>query len=671
MKKIILFLFVLACSLCGYAQFNPSLHQPTNKPIGLNAAAPVDARSFYYDAVNFSYRPYANRAEVLAYLNLAKYRTGNFAIIIDSAGKNWAYWFRNCTHDTCLVRETMDSASLLAAYLTKALQDGRIFVGNALNVATPQLPSGDLSMTNSGVFSLATTGVVPGVYSNPSIAVDAKGRVTAVTSGTGGVNNTNTGTGYRVLRDPTLQTLRTLYSSNTILWDSTSNSDGLTAKVDTTAVVATKYDLTQVVSGINQLTGDVTAGPGAGSQAATIAANAVTDSKLRQSAGLSVVGRSANSTGNVADVIAGSDNTLLRRSGTSLGFGQIGNSYITDLDYSKLTNTPSTNPGVYFSPAQQLNPGFIVFATAIVYPTNTFVNGTPVTWGILDHASGHNSSFIDSAYGNTGTGELYIRYPRVRYVMNGTVTPDEVFSRYGIVPGSSIGLTEIRANMNHVTNVGFRLRGDGAGNWTIAGLVPSLITTSTYNTTTALTGFNLTPLWGVDYASVSVTYCGTSNYRIRRQYTGLGIYAAGFVLVDEFNNPVTVAPTTNDEIFIANTGTTSTQVNMATWFSGNNWMTNASNFWVFGVFECWMVAAPVSSTSIQVRWQTDYPSATNYKILRSSSGLYGPYTLVHTGTSGSYVDAGLTPNTLYTYKMVAVISGVDTDITTFNANTKF
>ena len=51
--------------------------------------------------------------------------------------------------------------------------------------------------------------------------------------------------------------------------------------------------------------------------------NAVTDAKLRDSAGLSVIGRSANSTGDPADVTAGSDHQVLRRSGTSIGFGAL------------------------------------------------------------------------------------------------------------------------------------------------------------------------------------------------------------------------------------------------------------------------------------------------------------------------------------------------------------
>lgn len=55
----------------------------------------------------------------------------------------------------------------------------------------------------------------------------------------------------------------------------------------------------------------------------TIDANVVTDAKFRQSAALSVVGRSANSTGNVADIAAASDGQVLRRSGTAIGFGAV------------------------------------------------------------------------------------------------------------------------------------------------------------------------------------------------------------------------------------------------------------------------------------------------------------------------------------------------------------
>jgi len=45
--------------------------------------------------------------------------------------------------------------------------------------------------------------------------------------------------------------------------------------------------------------------------------------KFRDSVGLSVVGRSINTTGEVGDIIASSDDQVLRRSGTSIGFGAI------------------------------------------------------------------------------------------------------------------------------------------------------------------------------------------------------------------------------------------------------------------------------------------------------------------------------------------------------------
>ncbi|MBL7780677.1 MAG: hypothetical protein JNM22_05620 [Saprospiraceae bacterium] len=54
-----------------------------------------------------------------------------------------------------------------------------------------------------------------------------------------------------------------------------------------------------------------------------ISDNSVANADFRQSAGLSVVGNSTNATGNVADITAGSDKQVLRRNGTSLGFGAI------------------------------------------------------------------------------------------------------------------------------------------------------------------------------------------------------------------------------------------------------------------------------------------------------------------------------------------------------------
>lgn len=68
-----------------------------------------------------------------------------------------------------------------------------------------------------------------------------------------------------------------------------------------------------------------------GTLASTIVNNAVTDAKLRDSVGVSVIGRSANTTGDPADIVASSDGDVLRRSGTTLGFGAIPESSVTNL----------------------------------------------------------------------------------------------------------------------------------------------------------------------------------------------------------------------------------------------------------------------------------------------------------------------------------------------------
>jgi hypothetical protein len=88
--------------------YNPSLHTATNKPIGL-ISKPVDARTYYYDSVNFVYRAYVSEAEVLAYLTTDESRTGQFSIIINTDGSlsngvitggvNSEWWFKNGVSD--------------------------------------------------------------------------------------------------------------------------------------------------------------------------------------------------------------------------------------------------------------------------------------------------------------------------------------------------------------------------------------------------------------------------------------------------------------------------------------------------------------------------------------------------------------------------------------------
>jgi hypothetical protein len=63
---------------------------------------------------------------------------------------------------------------------------------------------------------------------------------------------------------------------------------------------------------------------------AKLADNAVTDAKLRTGAATSVIGRSANTVGNVADIVASTDGQVLHRTGGTLQFGTLGSGSISD-----------------------------------------------------------------------------------------------------------------------------------------------------------------------------------------------------------------------------------------------------------------------------------------------------------------------------------------------------
>lgn len=86
--------------------YDPQIHIPIDKPLGVAQAIPSDARSYFYDAGLLKYRPYQSVAEVNAYLTIAKFRNGHFSIFINSTGVLELdgsftggtideYWYRN------------------------------------------------------------------------------------------------------------------------------------------------------------------------------------------------------------------------------------------------------------------------------------------------------------------------------------------------------------------------------------------------------------------------------------------------------------------------------------------------------------------------------------------------------------------------------------------------
>lgn len=175
MKKIFTILFICIGFIAKAQTYNPSIHTTISDALGVSQATPTDARSMFFNTSTFAYRNYANRAEVLSYLNLAKYRTGHFPIYMDSAGHTAVMWFQDCTLDTCLkyintVGSSTDSSifatnyrvdtakinlrNSIAGKLSTTLTSGQILIGNFSNIATPVTPSNDVSITTGGSFTV-------------------------------------------------------------------------------------------------------------------------------------------------------------------------------------------------------------------------------------------------------------------------------------------------------------------------------------------------------------------------------------------------------------------------------------------------------------------------------------------------------------------------------------
>lgn len=66
---------------------------------------------------------------------------------------------------------------------TAALANTNIYVGNGSNLPVGVAVSGDATLANTGALTLANTAVTPASYTNSSITVDSKGRITTAASG--------------------------------------------------------------------------------------------------------------------------------------------------------------------------------------------------------------------------------------------------------------------------------------------------------------------------------------------------------------------------------------------------------------------------------------------------------------------------------------------------------
>lgn len=194
-----------------------------------------------------------------------------------------------------------------------ALTSANIWVGNGSNVAAAVAVSGDVTITNAGVVAIGANKVVDAMI-RQGVGTSVIGRSASTT---GNVTDIAASVDGDVLRR----------SGTTLGFGAIPESSVTNLTTDLAARVSTTLTSAHILVGNGSnvatdvaMSGDITI-TNAGVTA--IGSHKVTNAMFRQSAALSVVGVTGNATADVADIAAGSDGDVLRRSGTTLAFGTI------------------------------------------------------------------------------------------------------------------------------------------------------------------------------------------------------------------------------------------------------------------------------------------------------------------------------------------------------------
>ncbi|CAO3382995.1 beta strand repeat-containing protein [Azospirillum argentinense] len=302
---------------------------------------------------------------------------------------------------------------------------------------------------------------------------------------------------------------QTGYFSNVRLWDTdTSHSTAIALGSNLTAnrtLTITTGDANRTltisgdatVSGTNTgdqtitLSGPIT-GSGTGIVVTSIQPNVVGDSHIRQGAATSVIGRAANSAGNVADIAATTDNTFLARRGGTLTF--------TSPTWNDITSAskPTTLSGYGITDAQPLNTmlttlaGLDGNAGVLVQTAANAVSkrgiGTANASDILDRTAG-DSRYAQLTGNVTFGGNLYVGngHPSVNFRETDAATDTKAWT-LDVENGRFLGVLANDSNTAWTTWLNVQRSGMTVSNIALAG---SALTFNGSNILTTASGAQL------------------------------------------------------------------------------------------------------------------------------------------------------------------------------------
>lgn len=238
---------------------------------------------------------------------------------------------------------------------------------------------------------------------------------------------------------------------------------------------------------------------------AMIADNAIIDSKLRDSAALSVIGRSVNTSGDPADIVAGANDRILRRVSDTLDFGQLTLGMAADnlWTYAKIQQVSASrllgNPT-----GSTANVSEISLGTGLEFSGTTIRISTSYTgqfWNLGSGGTFTADNVINTSgfnftlnLGSDATGDIYFRnasgyFSRLAIVGSGNVLKSGTTPSWGKVTSSEVDSTIQLSGLSWLLASGGALTGDNtiSGSFNIGftntaigiGVAPGSITANT------------------------------------------------------------------------------------------------------------------------------------------------------------------------------------------------